>query len=194
MSESDAGDDGDDRGWLRLYGPRLATTLVVAVAVAVALGVVIPTLLAAPAPETTRTTEVRELNLSGYDTDEIAVTERPAEGGVRLSTAGNGTVVIDADHANDLTDAQLQPIREAFSRAGYSVELHERGELSEALSDAVGYVVVDPGTDFEEEDVAAVRSFTADGGRLLVFAEPTTVEVNSDFRSTSVVEERSEVA
>ena len=182
----------DSPGWLRVYAPRVGTMLVVAVVVAVVLGA-IPSLLAAPSGGTS-TTETRELNLSEYDTDEIVATERPAEGGVRLSTTGSGTVVIDADHANDLTDAQLQPMREAFRRAGYSVELHEGGDLSETLSDAVGFVVVDPGTDFEEEDRSAVRSFTADGGRLLVFAEPTTVEVDSGFRSTSVVEERSEVA
>ena len=183
---------GDDPGWARTYLPRLATVVVVASVVALVLGAV-PSLLAAPSSGTA-TTEPRELNLSEYDTDEIVATERPAEGGIRLSTTGTGTVVIDADHANDLTDSQLQPMREAFRRAGYSVELHEGGDLSETLADAVGYVVVDPGTDFEDEDLSAVRSFTADGGRLLVFAEPTTVEVESNFRSTSVVRERSEVA
>ena len=184
--------EDDDPGRLRVYAPRVGTMIAVAVVVAVVLGA-IPSLLATPSGGTS-TTETRELDLSEYDTNEVVATERPAEGDVRLSTGGSGTVVIDADHANDLTDAQLQPMREALRRAGYSVELHEGGDLSEALSDAVGYVVVDPGTDFEDDDMAAVRSFTADGGRLLVFAEPTTVEVDSNFRSTSVVEERSEVA
>lgn len=184
----------DARGSLRVYAPRLFLALVVAVGVAVGLGAV-PALLAEPAepPTPTGTTE---LNVSEYDTDEVVVTAVPARGGLRLDTEGSGTVVIDDSHANALEPERLQPMREALVRAGYTVEVYDGtgGDLATALDDAVGYVVVDPGTEFDEEEVAAVESFTADGGRLLLFAEPTTVSVQASFQSTSILRERSEVS
>lgn len=170
---------------------RLVVFALTAGLVAVAIGVV-PGLLAQP--PTSSGTDPAELNNSEYSVDDIAVTAVPARGGIDPDVSGSGTVVIDQAHANDFDRAKIQPLYEAFVRAGYEVVFHGRGDLGPVLEDADAYVVIDPGAEFDEADTEAIREFTDTGGRVLVLAEPNTVSVETGFRGASVVERRSRVA
>jgi hypothetical protein len=197
--ESSAGDGADGtaeatadstaRGPSRLA--RLVVFLLAAGLVAVGIGVVPGLLTQPPAPSGT---DPAELNNSEYDVAELAVTAIPATGGIDPDVSGSGTVVIDQAHANDFDRAKVQPLYEAFVRAGYEVVFHGRGDLGPVLDDADAYVVIDPGAEFDEEDTEAMREFTDTGGRVLVLAEPNTVSVQSGLRGAQVVERRSRVA
>lgn len=198
--ESSSGDGADGTtdataGSSTATGPsvaaRLTVFLLAAGLVAVGIGVV-PGLLAQPSAPSG--TDPAELNNSEYDVAELAVTAIPATGGIDPDVSGSGTVVIDQAHANDFDQAKVQPLYEAFTRAGYQVVFHGRGDLGPVLEDADAYVVIDPGAEFDEEDTTAMREFTDTGGRVLVLAEPNTVTVQTGFRGASVVERRSRVA
>lgn len=164
---------------------RIGITAVVALVVAFGVGVV-PALTAGPSGA-----EPVELNNSEYAVDELAITDMEATGTIDADASGSGTVVFDRDHANGYNREDVQPMVEAFREAGYDVEFQEDDDLASALEDAVAYVVIDAGTEFDREEIAAVRNFTDDGGRLAVFGEPNRLSVSSGgFGSVQVSTER----
>ncbi|MFB6193961.1 MAG: Gldg family protein, partial [Halobaculum sp.] len=120
-----------------------------------------------------------ELNNSEYAVDRIGQTAIPATGSINVSSEGEGTVVFDQSHANGYNREDIQPLVEALRRAGYDVRFHGRDDLAPLLEDAVAYVVIDAGTSFDREEIAAVRNFTEDGGRVAVFGEPNQVSVSA---------------
>lgn len=124
------------------------------------------------------------LALPEYQSERVSVQPLPAEGTIqpnRSATRGSGTVVVDAGHGNRFTRADVQPLVEALTRVGYSVEFYREGDLAAQLEDADAFVVIDPGTEYRPGDVDDVRRFTGQGGRLLIAGEPSRVTVGGLF-------------
>lgn len=102
---------------------RLGVALLVAFVVAGAVGG-LPALQSDPAPPA----DPVALNNTEYGTDELAVTEIPARGRIQPDVEGEGTVVIDDAHVNEYRREDVQPLVEAFTRAGYDVSFYSRSE------------------------------------------------------------------
>ncbi|WP_435062558.1 DUF4350 domain-containing protein [Halobaculum sp. EA56] len=177
----------DDALGREAWAKRGVVVVAVAVAVAFVLGG-IPGLIASSGPEPA------QLNNSEYPVSELGVTQIPAEGDVEADVSGSGTVVIDRSHANRFSRADIEPLYRTLTRAGYEVEFHDRGALGPALSDADAFVVIDPGSPYDETDADALRSFTEDGGRLLVLGEPNRVRVTAGLGGVSTTQQVSELS
>lgn len=152
------------------WGKRLAVLVLVA-AVVVAVSGVGAVVQDGGSPD-------EPLALPEYQPDRVAVDPLPAEG--RIQPDGDavnrgGTVVIDDGHGNRFTRADIQPLVEALTRVGYSVEFYTSGDLAAQLEDARAFVVVDPGREYPPGDVDDVRRFTGQGGRLLIAGEPSRI-------------------
>lgn len=136
------------------------------------------------------------LDTAEFGPDAVVAEPIPAAGEVRLAagaTEASGTLLVDASHDNRLEPASLQPLLTPVVEAGYDVEVHRRGNLTEALDDADALVVADPAQPYDSEELDGIESFVEDGGRLLILAEPTRVQVSVSLLGTSIVPVRSEV-
>ncbi|MFB6125856.1 MAG: DUF4350 domain-containing protein [Halolamina sp.] len=164
--------------------------------VAVASAFVIVVVAAAAGPLLTGGTAAdppAELDNSEYAVGEVASNPEPAVGEIRPDASGDGaTVLIDVAHANRIQRTDLTPLIRGFQRAGLSVRFHESGDLDAALSNASAFVVVDPGIGYTQTEVESLQSFTDDGGRVLLFAEPNTITVSGGLRP-SVTERETNV-
>ena len=160
---------------------RVGVAAVVALVVALLVGVVAPSLTASPS-----NTLDGGVNNSEYAVDDLAKTEIPAKGEISADVQGAGTVVFDEGHANGYDREEIQPLVEAFLRAGYEVVFASDNDLESVLSDAEAYVIVEPNAEFDAEDRAAIRNFTADGGRVALFGEPNRVSVSSGVSGVQV--------
>ena len=180
LGERDPGDGG--------WGARIVVLVAAALAVAFVLGGV-PGLLVAGGDEPAR------LNTSEYDPADLSTQRIPANGEVSVAGGdGDGTVVIDRSHANRFSRTQIDALYAALSRAGYEVVLYDRGDLESALATASAFVVIDPGIEYDDADTAALRSFTADGGRLLVLGEPNRVVVSGGLGGVTTSQRHSHLA
>ncbi len=91
-----------------------------------------------------------------------------------VALAEGGRVVIDMDHRNNLRIDDLTPLRDRLAARGAVVEVHEgTGKLADALRGASAYVVLAPTYIFTPVEQTALLDFVADGGRVLLVADPT---------------------
>jgi len=90
-------------------------------------------------------------------------------------TAGNGRVVIDMAHANHLAINDLTPLLDRLAARGVQIQALDTISLSLAshLHGATAFLVIAPTKKFTPEEQEAVVEFVADGGRLLLVADPT---------------------
>ena len=91
-----------------------------------------------------------------------------------VSSEGRGkTVLIDQTHAY-LRSFDLGQLSKQLRRHGAEVEnlLPNGGSLADRLKVAAAYVVVQPTLVFTAQDIQAIQSFVAHGGRLLVLTDP----------------------
>lgn len=131
-----------------------------------------------------------------FDTSVIVTDPAPATGTIEADSTvadAHGVVVIDASHANRFDRADVQPLIEAINRVGYDVRIHSAGPLEEELGDADAFVVIDPASAYTGDDLDAVDQFVADGGRLLVLAEPDRIEQEVGVVRAELVTVESEV-
>jgi hypothetical protein len=159
------------------------------VLVAVAIAAVIVALAAAiplATPDSQPTGE--PLALPEYDPATTGVTPVPAEGDVEPTIDGGGeVVVIDDDHANRFEQADVQPLVAAITRAGGRVRFHESGDLNDTLEGADAFVVIDPGNEYDPDEVRAVEAFTSGGGRVVLMGEPDRKAVSGGLFTASVI-------
>ncbi|MDY6765551.1 MAG: DUF4350 domain-containing protein, partial [Halobacteria archaeon] len=88
--------------------------------------------------------------------------------------------LIDTSHSNRFETEDIRPLISAIIRSGYRVEFTSfSSDLESKLSKADAFVVIDPGTDFSEEEARAIKSFVQDGGRLVMIGEPNRMEVGA---------------
>ncbi len=88
---------------------------------------------------------------------------------------GDGRVVIDLAHGNNLLVDDLTPLMDRLAARGVEVVLYDGYDyyLDEILSDATAFVVLAPVYSFYSEEQQAVLDFVEDGGLLLLAADPT---------------------
>lgn len=83
-------------------------------------------------------------------------------------------VVIDRAHGNQFQPAELQPLTDALTARGVTVEfLQGDPPLDYRLRYAGAYVVIAPSVAHTDAEIAALRNFVASGGRLLVITDAT---------------------
>ncbi|MCX7680660.1 MAG: GldG family protein [Anaerolineae bacterium] len=93
--------------------------------------------------------------------------------------AGAGHVIIDLAHENNLEVNDLASLRDRLAARGATVENYykvkegEEGELAKRLHRATALVVLAPTVKFTSIEQQAIADFVADGGRLLIAADPT---------------------
>lgn len=166
------------------WAKRLAVAAVTALVI-VAGSAALPALLQ-PAP-------AAPVNTSEWDAG-AQVEPLTREGEISPDVSGGDkTVVIDASHGNRYDEEELQPLVRTLVRKGYEVRFSTERNLSESLDDADALVVVDPASDYDEEDVEAITEFTDAGGRLLVLAEPNRKTVSLTPFGFAVTTVRSQV-
>jgi hypothetical protein len=90
-------------------------------------------------------------------------------------TPGDGRVLIDLSRTNNLAVDDLNPLKERLAARGAQVIFYDG--LSESfpasLRRASALVVLAPASPYPPSEQALVRQFVADGGRLLLAADPT---------------------
>jgi hypothetical protein len=92
-----------------------------------------------------------------------------------VAAVPNGkVVVIDKFHGNQFDPSELEPWTTALNARGSQVEFDAGSKTLEAqLRYASAYVVFSPTSAFTGDEIRAIRRFIANGGRLLVFTDPT---------------------
>jgi hypothetical protein len=102
---------------------------------------------------------------------------------------GNGHVVIDLSHYNNLQINDLAPLRDRLQARGVTVETIDgsEGSLAASLHRATALIVVAPGQVYEAAEREAIVRFVNDGGLLLLAADPTRPvsqgDINDPYRS-----------
>ncbi len=95
---------------------------------------------------------------------------------VRIEAAvrSGKVAVIDKIHGNQFDPSELEPLTTALSARGALVEF-DTGSLSleSRLKYASAYIILSPANPFSGDEIRAIQRFVANGGRLLVFADPT---------------------
>ena len=114
----------------------------------------------------------QEQQIPAYE--EIVPERAPAEGQPELEPAEEGGLIaIDAGHVNRFDQDEIQPLVEAITSAGYRVEfISSATGVTSAVKRADGLVVIDPGLEYSQSEVAAVERFVDNGGRLVLVGEP----------------------
>jgi hypothetical protein len=175
----------------RDVGVALAKRLAVAGIVAV---VIVAVAFAIPAA--TNTPADRDpLDTPEYDAESLAATPIPAEGEIEANrSAGNraGTVVIDESHSNRFSRSDLAPLVEELTEIGYGVRFYDGDQtLDQELSNVNAFVVIDPGQEFDRDEIEDVREFTNEGGHLLMVGEPSRKSISGGFFGVSITEQES---
>ncbi|MFN2270333.1 MAG: DUF4350 domain-containing protein [Anaerolineae bacterium] len=87
---------------------------------------------------------------------------------------GEGHVVIDLAHNNNLLVDDLSPLKDRLRARGATVETFTGDEpLGTCLHEATALVVIAPGYRYTASELKAVVDFVEDGGQLLLVADPT---------------------
>ncbi|HET7091797.1 MAG TPA: DUF4350 domain-containing protein [Anaerolineae bacterium] len=109
--------------------------------------------------------------------DEVQITLATPEyrfvpGEPKESTA---RVVIDLSHANNLEVDDLSPLRDRLAALGATVLTFEgpSDALAAELRRASAWIAIAPTTAYSPEQRDTIAAFVADGGRLLIAADPT---------------------
>lgn len=152
----------------RYLAKRLAVTVAIA-AVLVLGAAAVPLLDDDPQPT--------EVEYPEYDTGEIVAERLPADGEIEPDGFGVGTVTVDASANNQFDREDISPLIRGFNRAGYDAEINRDEDLSTALDDTDVFVVIDPISAYDREDVDEIESFVDDGGRLLILGQPNRIAV-----------------
>ncbi|PKN90961.1 MAG: hypothetical protein CVU44_21890 [Chloroflexi bacterium HGW-Chloroflexi-6] len=83
-------------------------------------------------------------------------------------------VLIDYAHTNQFFVNEIEPFTRALTSRGAITEIHTGEEMLEKkLRYASAYVIMSPLSVFTPEEIRTVERFVANGGRLLVFTDPT---------------------
>ncbi|MBN1812109.1 MAG: DUF4350 domain-containing protein [Anaerolineae bacterium] len=88
---------------------------------------------------------------------------------------GEGHVVIDLSHYNNLQINDLAPLRDRLQARGVTIETFDGGDdsLEASLHKATALIVIAPGQVYTASEREAIVTFVNDGGLLLLAADPT---------------------
>jgi hypothetical protein len=123
--------------------------------------------------------------------ESFSVPEPPTPSSQVKSVAAvpNGKVVIiDKFHGNQFDQSELEPWITALNARGAQVEFDTGSKTLEAqLKYASAYVVFSPTVAFTGDELRVIRRFVANGGRLLVFADPTRSLITYDYYGNTLI-------
>ncbi|NUM46664.1 MAG: hypothetical protein HUU38_18325 [Anaerolineales bacterium] len=87
---------------------------------------------------------------------------------------GNGRVVADLTHFNNLLTDDLTPLSERLAARGVELELlNDFTALESTLRGATAFVIAAPTYPFDAYERGVIEAFVKDGGKLLLIADPT---------------------
>jgi hypothetical protein len=88
---------------------------------------------------------------------------------------GDGRVVVDLSHVNNLQINDLAPLRDRIEARGATVATYDGsdGSLDSELTDATALIVVAPSVPYASGERETIVEFVQDGGLLLLAADPT---------------------
>jgi hypothetical protein len=113
--------------------------------------------------------------ISTLDSAKVAVESAPYAAFTDRPQPGDGIVLIDQAHENNLQVDDLTPLKERLAARSASLRVYDYSSDSLAfeLRRATAFVVADPTLPFTPDEVRAVRRFVENGGLLLLVADPT---------------------
>jgi hypothetical protein len=153
---------------------RLAAVFVVIVAVAVGGATVAPYALGPDEGDDPPTVENEQ-----FQPDSTLPDRTAEEGEISMdSDASEKTVLVDAGHANDVSETRLEPLLSTLAENGHRIRFYrgQRRSLNESLRAADAFLVVSPRERFTSDELAGVEAFTDAGGRVLVMGDPPSVQ------------------
>jgi hypothetical protein len=97
--------------------------------------------------------------------------------------AGEGYVVIDLSHYNNLQINDLAPLRDRLQARSATIEIFDGDDdsLAASLHKATALIVVAPGQVYTASEREAIVTFVDDGGLLLLAADPTRPVTEGDI-------------
>ena len=99
---------------------------------------------------------------------------------------GNGVVVIDRGHGNRVDDAELNVLLARLTDRDMQATLVRPGDsLSGVLRTAAALVIVSPHAPYSDDEIADVKRFVEQGGRVLLAADPSRYTVEAQFDEVS---------
>jgi hypothetical protein len=111
-------------------------------------------------------------------------------------TSESKRILVDTSHTNQFSPGDFEPLTEALFEAGHTIAVSgDRTTGDSQFDTTTGYnatlekydavIIIQPTTRFTATELAAVRNYTAGGGRVLVMGEPSQTQVGT-FASTRV--------
>jgi hypothetical protein len=124
-----------------------------------------------------------------FQPDALLTTSDPESGEITVPEGNGARILIDTQHDNEFSRSEIEPVIEALFAAGHTVEYANSSgiDYAEQLGRYNALLVIQPTDPFTEAERNAVESFTNDGGRVVVLAEPTQVEAGGSFTGPSTV-------
>lgn len=139
-----------------------------------------------------------------FETSEIVSEPIPSTGAPEPTSRTDGVMLIDDAHENRFAAEDIQPLVSAANRAGFEVrflksgpeeenesrlgglavgvggggdDAEESDPIGDELEEADAFVVIDPGSEYDPEEIEKVKEFVDRGGRMLIVSEPNRAEV-----------------
>ena len=123
-----------------------------------------------------------------YQPEAAGIDADPEDGELAIEDApAGGEIVIDIRRSVDTTDDDLQPIVEAIFEAGYSVTILDGDStqgLGQALNGSSGLLIVQPATEYPDNERNTIQSYVETGGHAVVAGEPTQTRVGGGLFAT----------
>lgn len=99
-----------------------------------------------------------------------------------VGVASGKVVLIDGFHGNQFDPSEIEPLVTAIGARGANVEFDTGSKpLESELKYASAYIIFAPSTPFSSDELRTIRQFVANGGRLLVFSDPTRALTTYDL-------------
>jgi hypothetical protein len=124
----------------------------------------------------------------------------PEDGEIQIdATTDTKRILVDTRHGNEVSRSDLEVAAEAVFEAGHSLEFGAGTQSQSARRDGDtdyratlqhydGVLVVQPTQGFSNNETEALREYADSGGRVVVLAEPSQVQLGGGlFASSSVV-------
>ena len=100
--------------------------------------------------------------------------------------SGSGIVVVDRSHGNRVDDAELNVLLARLTdRDMRATSVRPGDSLSGVLRTAAALVVVSPHALYSDDEIADVKRFVEQGGRVLLAADPSRYTVEAQFDEVS---------
>ena len=100
----------------------------------------------------------------------------------QASTNAGTVVLVDTLHGNQFSPSEIDSFSNALTRRGARIEYANKDiPLVTQLKYTNAYVVFSPNVSFSAEEVNLVRNFVANGGRLILFTDPTRGTFEYDY-------------